>query len=92
MNFVFYGTDKPDHLDVRVSTRDAHIEWLKSQPIVLAGPRLDEKGDMMGSMVVCEAKDLAAAQALFATDPYAEAGLFASTEISAWKWVIGAPE
>lgn len=43
-------------------------------------------------MVVCEADDQAAAEALFATDPYALAGLFDNTEIKPWRWVIGAPE
>ena len=91
MHFVFYGKDKKGALQVRVDNRPAHVEWLKSNPIVLAGPMLDENGDMSGSMVVCEAADQAAADALFATDPYGKAGLFESVEISPWKWVIGAP-
>ena len=57
MHFVFYGKDKKGALQVRVDNRPAHVEWLKSNPIVLAGPMLDENGDMSGSMVVCEAED-----------------------------------
>lgn len=91
MHFVFYGTDKANSLQIRLDNRPAHVEWLKSSPIPLAGPLLDENGDMCGSMVVCEAKDQAAAEALFATDPYAKASLFASSSITPWKWVIGAP-
>lgn len=91
MYFAFYGTDKPDQLELRKQTREAHLAWIKSNKIVLTGPRLDEDGDMMGSLVVLEAADLAEAKTVFASDPYAEAGLFASTEISAWNWVIGAP-
>ena len=52
MHFVFYGKDKKGALQVRVDNRPAHVEWLKSNPIVLAGPMLDENGDMSGSMVV----------------------------------------
>lgn len=92
MHFVFYGKDKTDSLQVRLDNRSAHIEWLKSNPIPLAGPLLNEDGDMCGSMVVCEAEDQAAAQALFAADPYAKAGLFASSEITPWKWVVGVTE
>lgn len=92
MHFVFYGKDKAGSLQLRLDNRAAHIEWLKSNPIPIAGPLLDESGDMVGSMVVCEAKDKAAARALFANDPYAKAGLFASSEITPWKWVIGATE
>lgn len=89
MHYVFYGTDKPGQLELRMQTREAHLEWIRANPIVLAGPRLDENGDMMGSMVVLEAESLAEAQSIFAADPYAEAGLFASTEITAWNWVVG---
>ncbi|MEP2942374.1 MAG: YciI family protein [Hyphomicrobiales bacterium] len=92
MHFVFYGKDKADSLQLRLDNRAAHIEWLKSNPIPIAGPLLDENGDMVGSMVVCEAKDHAAASTMFANDPYAKAGLFASSEITPWKWVIGASE
>ncbi|MEO0637033.1 MAG: YciI family protein [Pseudomonadota bacterium] len=91
MHFVFYGTDKPDQLELRKATREAHLGWIRANKVALAGPRLDENGDMIGSLVVLEAADLAEARAVFASDPYAEAGLFASTEITAWNWVIGAP-
>lgn len=90
MHFVFYGKDKENSLHVRTENRPAHVEWLQSNPIPIAGPLLDENEDMCGSMVICEAADQAAAEALFATDPYARAGLFASFEIKPWKWVIGA--
>lgn len=92
MYFVFYGKDKPDHLHVRMENRPAHVEWLKSSPIPVAGPLLDGNGDPNGSMVIMEADSQADAEALFADDPYAKAGLFASSEIKPWKWVIGAVE
>ncbi|MEO0496201.1 MAG: YciI family protein [Pseudomonadota bacterium] len=91
MHFVFYGTDKVGQLELRKQTRAAHLDWIKANAIVLAGPRLDESGDMIGSMVVLEADDLTEAQKIFASDPYAQAGLFASSEITAWNWVVGAP-
>jgi hypothetical protein len=92
MHYVFYGTDKPDSLDLRVENRPAHVAWLKNQPIPLAGPLLNANGDMMGSMVVCEADSIEEAKTMFEADPYAQAGLFASTEITPWNWVIGKPE
>ena len=92
MHFVFYGTDKANSLQLRLDTRAAHIEWLNSSPIPLAGPLLDENGEMCGSMVVCEAENQAAADDLFANDPYAKDGLFAKREITPWKWVIGTAE
>ena len=87
--------DKPDHLAVRLATRDAHVAWLKSLggAVRIAGPFLDATGEIMqGSIVVIEAESLAAAEATFAADPYAAAGLFASVEIRPWRWVVGAPQ
>ena len=55
----------------------------------LAGPRLDEKGEMCGSMFVIEAEDLAAAKAFSTDDPYAKAGLFASVEITPFNAALG---
>lgn len=92
MHFVFYGKDKSGHLQVRMENRPAHVEWLKGNPIALAGPLLDENGEMCGSMVVCEAASQEDAERLFAEDPYAKAGLFETTSIAPWKWVIGAPD
>ena len=94
MLFAAMCHDKPDGLSVRLATRDAHVAWLKGMGarVRIAGPFLDETGEIMqGSIVVIEAEDLAAAKATFAEDPYAKAGLFASVEIRPWRWVVGAP-
>ena len=40
---------------------------------------------MIGSMVILEAADRAAAEAWAANDPYKKAGLFTSVEITPWK-------
>lgn len=94
MLFIALCHDKPGHLSVRMATRDAHVAWLKGlgDALKIAGPFLDEAGaEMQGSVVVVEAADIAAAKAIFAEDPYAGAGLFASVEIRPWRWVMGAP-
>jgi len=92
MHYIFYGTDKPNTLELRKQTRQAHLDWVADNKIILAGPRLDENEEMIGSLLVLEAESLDAAIEIFNSDPYAQAGLFASTEISPWKWVIGKPE
>ena len=94
MLFAAMCHDKPGHLDVRLATREAHVAWLKAlgPRVRIAGPFLDASGETMeGSIVVIEADDLADAEATFAVDPYAAAGLFASVEIRPWRWVVGAP-
>ncbi len=94
MMFAVTCLDKPGHAAVRAANREAHLAFLKSHPesIRAAGPFLTEDGSgMVGSLLIVEGEDRAAVERLLAQDPYAEAGLFASTEIRPWRWVIGAP-
>jgi len=86
MLFVLTAIDKPNALELRMATRAAHFEYAKETGVIrLGGPFLDAKGDMAGSMIVFEAADLDAAKAWAANDPYAKAGLFASSDIRPWK-------
>jgi len=95
MLFAFLCQDKPGALQVRLDTRPAHIEFLdglnSAGKLAFAGPFLDADGKPNGSLVVVEAPDLAAAQALSAADPYAKAGLFESVEIRQWNWTFNKP-
>ena len=74
--------------------RPDHLKYLESLGAGLkaAGPFTDDDGQPIGSLVIIEAADRAAAKAMADADPYAKAGLFASVEISAWKWLIKNPE
>ncbi|KAJ57209.1 hypothetical protein ACMU_01570 [Actibacterium mucosum KCTC 23349] len=87
--FAVICKDKPGHLEVRKANRDDHVAYLKSTPVVLAGPFLDESGGMNGSLVVIEQPDMAAAEAWAANDPYKLADLFENVTISAWNRVLG---
>jgi len=91
MHFVIYCLDKPDHAHVRAEHRPAHVEYLKASAgqIVAAGPLLSDDGDgMIGSTLIMEFPDYAAAENWAANDPYAKAGLFASANIRPWKKVF----
>ncbi|MBD8892028.1 YciI-like protein [Roseibium litorale] len=94
MLFAFLCTDKPGALQLRLDNRPAHIEFLKGlgDSLKAAGPFLDDDGNMAGSLVIVDAADKAAAQAIADRDPYAKAGLFASVEIRAWNWAVKNPE
>ncbi len=86
MHFVIMAFDKENSLPLRMKTREAHIAYLKQAGAIrLGGPFLDAKGDMTGSLVILEAADMDAAKAWAANDPYAKAGLFARTDIRAWR-------
>lgn len=94
MLFVIFCVDKDDHGHVRAANRPAHLAHLKSlgERLKLAGPMTTEDGSAMtGSLIVIEAVDLAAAQAVAAADPYAQAGLFARADVRPWRQAIPAP-
>ena len=93
--FVIFCIDKPGHTQVRMDNRPDHLEFLKASKdmIVTAGPMQSDDGEsMIGSMLVLDVADRAAAEAFAAADPYAKAGLFESTRVMRWKQVIPAAE
>jgi hypothetical protein len=91
MNFALTCIDKAGHGQVRTDNRPAHLDYLKGQvdKLLIAGPLLGDDGTtVLGSLLVIEAADRAAAEAFAADDPYAKAGLFASVTITAFKKVL----
>jgi uncharacterized protein YciI len=90
MRVALICRDRPGHLPVRVANRAAHLAHIEASGTVeMAGPLLDEEGQMCGSLIILEVVDLQAAKDWAAADPYALAGLFDSVTIQAWKKVIG---
>lgn len=82
--------DKPGSLQIRLDTRAAHLAHIQYSGIVeMAGPFLNEAGEMCGSLVVLDVETLDQARDWAARDPYALAGLFESVTITEWKKVIG---
>ena len=91
MLFVFDCRDKPDHVQVRLDNRGAHLEYLASfrEHVLMAGPTLSEDGSTMsGSVLILDLEDRAAAEAFAVNDPYAKAGLFERVTIHQWRKVI----
>lgn len=90
MLFAFMCMDKPDHQEVRLANREAHLAFLKESDVRVAGPLTNDDGSgMIGSLLVVELADRGAAEAWAAADPYAKAGLFDRVEIRAFRQVIG---
>jgi len=90
-HFMLACFDKADSLPLRMATREAHLAYMgdKRDMVKLAGPLLDDKGDMAGSLLIVEADDLAGATALSAGDPYTKAGLWDRVEIKAFRVSVG---
>ena len=60
--FAVICRDKPGQLQTRLDSRQAHLGFIRDSGIVrMAGP-LIENGDMCGSLIVLEARDLDAAR------------------------------
>jgi uncharacterized protein YciI len=82
--------DRPGALDTRLANREAHLAYVAETGAVrFAGPMTDDEGAMIGSVLVLEVEDRAAAEAWAEGDPYAKAGLFESVEINGFKIVVG---
>ncbi len=93
MQFAILNHDKPGSLDLRMKVRETHLTFLRGlgTRLMTAGPILSDDGQTpIGSLVIVEAEDLAAARQLAADDPYAKAGLFASSTV--WPWRLVFPE
>ena len=71
--------DKPGHVDLRMKTRPAHLEWINAHtpPSLFLGPIIADDGEtLMGSLYIAEFESLAAARAFQKQDPYEKVGLF----------------
>jgi uncharacterized protein YciI len=93
MHYVIQTQDKPNAFDLRAATRPAHLDYLKEQDAILlaAGPFLDDEDRMIGSLFIIDVPSEAEARAFAENDPFAKAGLFASTSIRKWRWGLKAP-
>ncbi len=89
MLIALIARDKDGALQTRMDNRSAHLAYIEETGVVSqAGPLLD--GDqMIGSLIILDVDDLAAAQSWADGDPYTKAGLFKSVELIPWKKVIG---
>ena len=89
--FAIIARDRPDHLDLRMETRPAHVAHLNGlgSRLKVAGPTLDEAGKPDGSLVVIEAGDEAEARVFADADPYAHAGLFETVDVRPFNALLG---
>ena len=55
----------------------------------MAGPLLEDSGQMSGSLIILDVEDITVAEAWAAKDPYNKANLFESVSIIQWNKLIG---
>ena len=92
MYFAIHCIDKPGSAPLRAATRDEHLSYLRhlGDRIIAGGPLLGLDGAPIGSLMIIDFADRKAAIAFAADDPYAQAGLFASVAVTAWRRVFPA--
>lgn len=89
MQYMLICQDKPNSAELRQSIRPAHLDYIGQHDVRFAGPMLDaDEQTMIGSVIVIEAPDRAAADQFAAADPYAQAGLFETVTIHPFKQVV----
>lgn len=90
MQFILIAHDRSDGADLRKRIRPDHLAYAAEHidHFVYGGPLLDAAGNLRGSVIVYEAPDRKAAEALVANDPYVKEGLFGHTELSAFRTVV----
>lgn len=90
MLFAVTRHDKPDSLGMRLSERPKHLDYLEGviDKIMNGGALLDDQGKQVGSILIIDVEDEAAASQFAAADPYVEVGLFSSTSIQRFRPVF----
>lgn len=98
MWYAILSEDVADSLDKRASARPEHIARLNALAeegrLLVAGPHPAVDGTepgpagFTGSLVIAEFESLEAAQSWADTDPYVEAGAYASVSVKPFKKVL----
>jgi uncharacterized protein YciI len=98
MLFAIVSTDVDNSLPLRQQARPAHLARLQQLTaqgrLVLAGPNpaieAEDPGEagFTGSIVIAEFDSLADAQTWADTDPYVDAGVYASVSVKPFKKVL----
>jgi uncharacterized protein YciI len=89
--FLVIGHGRPDVEPARQAAEAAQRRWF-GEPghrdgIILRGPLLADDGTgWMGSALLVQLRDRAAAEAMLAGAPYVQAGLYASVEVLDWQF------
>jgi hypothetical protein len=90
--YAFIGHDGAQGAALRPKLRPSHLERLAALDadgrIAHAGPLVGDDGQPIGSLVVFEADDLAAAREVAAADPYVVEGVFERHELRETKAVF----
>lgn len=98
MLFAFMLFDRPDAAALRAQVRPEHKAYLAGVAfrMAFAGPLLGEDDAAIGSLLVIDFEDRAAALAWLQEEPFTRAGVYATRQVHAfrnlWPQKTGFPE
>lgn len=91
MQFALICRDAPDAPEKRLRARDEHLQDIHAMKadgrIIDGGAMLNEAGDMVGSVVLCDFADRAALDAYLTHEIYAREGVWSDIEVLPFKRV-----
>ena len=83
--YTLIAHDRKNGFEQRMAHRTAHLEHMTQLDAVdrvrYGGPLLNDKGVMVGSLIIIEAGDLESARATYAKDPYVIHGVFEDYDV-----------
>ena len=88
MLYAFHLVDRPNAAELRERIRPEHKDYLArvAERISFAGPLLGDDGQaMLGSLLVIDFADRAAALAWLVQEPFTRAGLYGDTQVHAFR-------
>ena len=90
MAYLITCIDKKESIDLRLSTREEHIKYLKKikKKLLLAGPILDKSGNPVGTVLVLDFDNIERVNLFLKNDPYSKVKLFKSIKILEFKKVL----
>ena len=91
MQYVIFLEDVADGADLRQQYLNQHLEFVETNldRILVAGPRKNADGGMIGSLYIVSADGAEDARRFLERDPYYAAGLWQHPIISAFNGVAG---
>ncbi len=94
MHYMIRYSETPGMEAVRARLREDHINYRKAfgQAMIMAGPLLADDGEkIIGSVIVVEAEERAAATKIAEGDPLVPAGVLKVEDISAYRIAVIRP-
>ena len=90
MAFLITCKDKKNSLELRLSTREEHIKYLKKvkKKLILAGPILDKNDKPIGTVLILDFDKITELKKFLNGDPYSKVHLFDEVKITKFKKVI----